>query len=347
MDAEGMNSHSLSGLLPGMTEYSMSLGQEILWPGKRAAKENMAIQDAKMGEVGEQGAALALESGILAACLELMATKARQELIVSQLGYWASAEAIVKARLDQGGSGAFEAIQAMQEQSRLKLRALGLEKQAIDQCDRINELAARTQNTPIEIEADILGLPLPEPLGAEEIAADLKNRNPEWLASSVAIKGADASLNMAKLERFPDFMVGAGVSKASGMPVGWMLEAGVSIPLWASRKQGREVAKAQSMRGAAGSEQMGLALALEAASRERARSWKLAYDTAKLYEKELIPQGEAALEILIARFQNGGAAFGEMVDALGELLKDREMRLDAIAQTHSIAILQHGAMLSK
>lgn len=345
--SDPMDAQALSGVLPGMTEYSMSLGQEIPWPGKRAARENMAIQEARMSEVGEQGAFLALESNILASCLNLMVTQARKELIASQLGYWAAAEKIIKAGLDQGSGSAFEAIQAMQEQSRLKLRALELEVQLQDQCDRINELTARAQNTPIEINASILGLELPKPLLADQIAADLKHRNTEWLASGVGIVGADAFLQVAKLDRFPDLMVSAGAAKANGMPVGWMIEAGISIPLWAGRKQNKEVARAQSMRGAAESEQRGLALAIEAVSRERARSWKLAYETAKLYESELLPQGEAALEILIARFQNGGASFGTMVDALGALLKDQELRLDAIAQVHSMAIQQHGAMLSK
>jgi cobalt-zinc-cadmium efflux system outer membrane protein len=345
--SDPMDAQALSAALPGMTEYMMTLGQEIPWPGKRAAKENMALQNAKMLDVSQQGTALALESNILASCLDLMVTKAKMDLVASQMGYWAATEKIIKAKLDQGGSSTLEAIQAMQEQSRLKLRALELEVQLQDQCDRINELTARAQNTPIEINASILGLELPKPLLADDIAADLKNRNTEWLASGVEIKGADANVQMARLDRFPDLMVAARAAKANGMPIGWMLEAGVSIPLWSGRKQNKEVARAQLMRGAAESGQKGLALAIDAASRERARSWKLAYDTAKMYETELIPQGEATLEILIAKFQTGGASFGDMVDAIKELLNDQELRLDAMAQVHNMAIQQHGAMFSK
>jgi cobalt-zinc-cadmium efflux system outer membrane protein len=345
--SDPMDTQALSAALPGMTEYMMTLGQEIPWPGKRAAKENMALQDAKMFDVIQRGAVRVLESGILAACLDLMVTEAKIELVASQSAYWAATEKIIKAKLDQGGSSTLEAIQAMQEQSRLKLKTLELEAQLQDKCDRINELTASAQSTPIEINASIWGLELPKPLSAGDIAADLKHRNTEWLASDVEVKGAYANLQMARLERFPDLMVGASVSKAGGMPAGWMVEAGISIPLWSGRKQGKEVARAQSMHGAAESGQRGLAFALEAASRERARSWKLAYDTAKMYETELIPQGEAALEILIAKFQTGGASFGEMVDAIKRLLNDQELRLEAMAQVHSMAIQQHGAMLSK
>jgi len=345
--SDPMDTQALSAALPGMTEYMMTLGQEIPWPGKRAARESMAIQDAKMFDVSQRGAARALESGILAACLDWMVTKAKIELVASQLSYWVATEKIIKAKLDQGGSSTLEAIQAMQEQSRLKLKTLELEAQLQDKCDKINELTASAQSTPIEINANIWGIELPKPLSAGDIAADLKHRNTEWLASDVEVKGAYANLQMARLERFPDLMVGASVAKAGGMPVGWMVEAGVSIPLWSGRKQSKEVARAQSMHGAAESGQRGLAFALEAASRERARSWKLAYDTAKMYETELIPQGEAALEILIAKFQTGGTSFVEMVDAIKELLNDQELRLDAMAQVHNMAIQQHGAMLSK
>jgi hypothetical protein len=96
---------------------------------------------------------------------------------------------------------------------------------------------------------------------------------------------------------------------------------------------------------AAESARSGLGLTLAAKARELAREWALAFDTAGIYAAELIPADEAALEILMARFQSGGAPFLSIVEALNALLADHERRLDAIARVHSAAIRQRGARL--
>jgi outer membrane protein TolC len=305
----------------------------------------MAHQGVKRSEVGIYEATLVLEANVQASCLELLVTQARRELFASQLGYWIATEEIAKAGLDQGGSSASDVIQAMQEQSRLKLKLLELDNQIQDQKDLLNQLTVRDQNLPIDLGASILELGLPKLPEERELLEDLKARNPEWLASIVDIKSADASLHSAKMDRLPDFRVGVGIGKAGSMPVAWRTEVGVALPVWSKRKQNKVVARAEAGRRGVESAQTNLALVLVTKSRERARAWKLADVTVKFYENELIPQDEAALEILKARFQNGGASFVSMVEALNALLKDQEKRLDAIAQVHYYAILQYSASL--
>ena len=335
----------LSGTLPGMTEYSMSVGQGLPWPGKLAAREDVARQSLERSEIGKYETALALESEVMASCLELLVIQTRMELLEAQLNYWKTTEGIINARLDQGGSSTGDAIQAMQEQSRLRLRLLELDNQMQDQKEMLNQLTVSQPDSPIELGTSILNIALPEPPGEVELLNDLKARNPEWLGSMIDIKIADTSVHSAKMDRYPDFWTGAGISKAGSMPIAWRAEFGVTLPIWIGRKQSKVVARAQAERNTAEYVQAGLALTLATKSRERARAWKLADTTIRLYKTELIPQGEAALEILIARFQNGGASFSSMIETLNALLKDRENSLDAVAQIHRIAILQHSASL--
>jgi len=335
----------LHGVLPGMTEYMFSFGQEIPWPGKLAAKERVAETAVRRSEVEARATSLALEAEVLSNALELLVIQARRRLLSMQSDHWGTIEEIVKSRIDQGGSGAGDAIMAMQERSRLKLRLLELDSQAQDRRDALNRLAAREQGTPLDIGADILGVELPKPPGETELLDDLKGRNPEWLGAAVDVRTAEAAEHSAKMDRFPDFFAGAGISRMGSMPPAWKAEVGVSVPLWGGRKQGRMVDMAKAERRTAESLQAGLGLALAAKARERTRAWKLAFDTAEIYAAELIPNGEAALEILVARLQNGGASFLSIVEGLNALLMDQEKRLDAVAQVHRLAILQHGASI--
>ena len=339
----------LHGMLPGMTEYMFTLGQELPWPGKLAAKERVAEAAARRSEVDARGASLALETEVLSNALELMLLQARRRLLSMQSDHWGTIEEIVRSRIDQGGSGAGDAIMAMQERSRLKLRLLELDSQAQDRRDALNQLAARDQGTPIDIGTDILGIDLPKPPSETELLDDLRGRNPEWLGAAVDVRAAEAAEHSAKMDRFPDFFAGAGVSKMSSMtgamPLAWKAEVGVSVPLWGGRKQGRMVDMAKAERRTAESLQAGLGLELAAKARERARAWRLAFDTAETYAAELIPNGNAALEILVARLQSGGASFLSIVEGLNALLMDQEKRLDAVAQVHRLAILQHGASM--
>jgi outer membrane protein TolC len=220
---------------------------------------------------------------------------------------------------------------------------LELEDLGEDWHDELNRLAAREQGTPVELAADILEMDTPGPPTETELLGDLKARNPEWLGASADVQAAEASLRSAKMDRYPDFRAGMGVSKMGPMPPAWKAEVGVALPIWSGRKQGRAVAAARSALGGAESVRAGLALALAAKSRERVRAWRLAFDTAKAYRDELIPQGEAALGMLMARFQNGGASFVSVVEALNAVLADHERRLDAIAEAHRLAVRQHAA----
>ncbi|MDR1841219.1 MAG: TolC family protein [Holophagales bacterium] len=345
MGAGDSHLSDLSAALPGMTEYSMSLSQGVLWPGKRAARENVAHQGVKRSEIGIHETTLALEADVMTAVLELLVIQARSELLASQLNYWAMTEKLIKARMDQGESSALDAIQSMQEQARLKLRLMELDNQAQDQCDLLNQLVARDTSTPIELVANLLNMALPEPPDESALLDDLKKRSPQWLSAQADVQSADAALRLAKIERFPDFHTGLGITRSGSMPTAWMIDVGVSLPIWSKRKQSKAIAMAQIERNSSELSQNSLALALTTRARERARAWKLADTTARLYETELIPQGTAALDILTARFQNGGASFMSMVEALRALLEDQERHLEAIAQIHGYAILQHRASL--
>jgi outer membrane protein TolC len=342
-DLNGLS--GLHGILPGATEYMFSLGQEIPWPGKLAAKGDVARAGAGRGEAEARGALLALEADVLAGALEILVVQARRSLLESQLGHWGAIEAVVKARMDQGGSGAGDAVQAMQERSRLRLRLLELDSRGQGLVDGLNRLAARDMGAPIDLAADVLALPLPRPPPEGEVLDDLKARSPEWLTALADARAAEASHKSAKMDRYPDFFAGAGVSKMGAMPPAWKAEVGVSVPLWGGRKQGGMVKMAALELQAAESARSSLALTLAARARELAREWALAYDTAGIYAAELIPASEAALEILTARFQSGGAPLLSIVEALNALLADHERRLDAVAQVHSAAIAQRGAKL--
>jgi len=335
----------LSGMVPDRTEYSLSVSQGLPWPGKRAARANLARESAQRSGVGLHQTTLSIEGDILAASLDLLVNQGRRRLQEEQARHWEAAEGLATARLEQGKEGASDTLRAMQERTRLRMRLLELENQAQDLADALNRLAARPAGTPVELQEDILKVARPTRPGEAELLEDLRARNPEWLGTAVDQRSAQAAIASARLDRFPDFRLSAGVMKGGSMPAGWRADVGVALPLWSGRKQGRVVAQREAELQGANAARGSLTLTLATRARDRARAWGLAQETLELYERELLPQGEAALEILMARFQTGGASFASLVDALNALLRDRESHLDAVAQLHRLSILQYRASL--
>lgn len=342
----GMPPPMLMGVLPERTEYSVMASQALPWPGKRAAREDVARAGLKRAEAEAEGMALQVEGEVLEAVLDLLALRAQRQLLTEQDQQWAAAEDLAKTCCELGRGSAADLLQAMQERARLRQKQLALAAREADLADTLARSLGRSPGEAPELPGRLLDLPLPGAPGAEALQADLLARSPLWKVAQVDQAAAEQALRLAGLERRPDLRLTAGLMKESGMPLGWKAEVGFSVPIFTARKQSQVVAQRRAEQAGTEAARLALQRLVAQRSRERARAWDLAHQTARLVDQELLPQGRATVEAQLSRYESGKAEFPVVLESLRSLLRDRESHLAAVVQLHRLALQQRRADLA-
>lgn len=353
MDAEVMlqstsghlDASSLSGMVPARRELSLMAGQSLPWPGKRAARTALAESGVLQAERDQEATILTREGDILEALLEVYRLRAQRALLHEQVSSWAAAEAVARTASELGRGTASDLLQAIQTQARLRQRLLVLEAREADLQETLASLGGLEPQALTLPDVHLLTLPQPMAPAAEVLAEDLLTRNPDRRRLEAEQASAARALELARLERRPDFRVSAGLMAERGMTPGWKAEVGFSVPLFTRRKQDHVVAQRRAEEAQLAAGQEGLRFLILQRARERARAWTLAEATARLVATELLPTGEARLQSALSRYETGSADFNAVVSALNARLSDREAHLGAVTALHRLSLQQHRAGL--
>ena len=335
----------LSGMVPSRTEVGFMASQVLPWPGKRAARAQVArLAHARSG-IEMEAVRRVQEGEILDLALNLLVVRARRALLEDQDRNWTITENLARTFLEQGRGSTSDLLQAQQERARLRQRLRVLETQELNLKEGIARAAGLEPGAAPELAGDLLNLPLPEERTAQNLLEDLLTRSPEWAAAEKDEEGARAALRLAGLDRRPDLRVGLGLMAEKGMTPGWKAEVGIAVPLQPRRKQNLVVAQRQGEVREIQAGRQALRLLLAQRARERARALALGLKAVELVRVELLPAGEANVSALLAGMESGKADVPRVVQALNGLLKDREELLDLTADLHRLTLQQHRASL--
>ncbi|MGH9369879.1 MAG: TolC family protein [Thermoanaerobaculia bacterium] len=196
--------------------------------------------------------------------------------------------------------------------------------------------------------SDNLSVPeLDRPAAVESLLRD----SPQIRAAGAKIEQAEASLKRAGREAFPDLFVRGGShydreqNAGTGRPVGWegFVEAGISIPVFNRNQGGRRAAAAQLSRARA--ELTRTQLALRGQLSGVFEVYLTSLRAADEYRTEIVPRAEQAYRLYLARFQEMGAAYPQVLIAQRTLFQTSERYLRAIEEAHRAALQIQGFLL--
>ncbi|MBP1627111.1 MAG: outer rane efflux protein [Holophagaceae bacterium] len=319
--------------------YQIALTQGLPWPGKRGLRSEVARLGAESLAAQNSRTRLTLEADVKRAYASLLLVRSQLRLLETQTLFLQQGEAIARTRYEVGQGSQADLLRAQLERTRLNQARFSLQSEERTALAALNRLRARPSATPIPTERSFED-GTPQAIDARELQAKAEETSPELRAAALGVNQAERSLDLAKLDRRPDFAVTAALMPRGGLDPMWGLGVSISLPAWSKQKQHHAVAEQEQRRRAQGSDLENQKLLLRQRLEERAAQMDAALETLTLYRSGLLVQSEASFRATLAQYEAGRVPFLSVLEALKGWISDQSGLLQAQAQALAIQIAQ-------
>ncbi len=305
---EGTNSlYTFGGETKGMpanSRWMFSLSQMFPYPGKRALKGEMATYDVESLKAMTAATKLATEVRVKELYYDLFLAYSNIDLLTDQAVLFSRLEDAALARYASGMAPQQEVLMAQTEKYML-LEREEMEKQKIQSLKAMLNAA--------------LGRDALSPLGRPEKPQDTINnyrldeliqmshsRYPMIKSREKMASAAEAKVQMAKKEYYPDFTIGASYfAKSSQFPDMWNLTATINLPIFYKTKQREGVLEAEASLLEARRNVEATKLMVSSALRDNYAMLKSSENLMALYRDGLIPKAYQGFELALSGYVTG------------------------------------------
>ena len=295
-----------------MTMNQVQLMQMLPWPGKlgnaRRAAEHMA--GAARADADEQ--ALMLEAQVRMAYYEVADADRALDVMRRTQGLLRDFLQISTTMYAVGSATQQDVLRAQVEVARMGEEIIRMGQERVAMAARLNALLGREAMVPVP------AVELPEPAGepppTDSLIARALTQRPALRAGTERVAAAAATLAGARRELFPDLQVGVAYQSRPAYENMVSLMVGISLPIFASRRQLPMRRQMAAMRDMSQAEL--LALRNETVARiveTRARAVR-DRDLVQLYRSGILPQARGAVQAALASYRVGRVSFMQLVD---------------------------------
>jgi outer membrane protein TolC len=338
----GIQNDSFKKIEVGQMEtsfYQVMVTQPLPWPGKRALRGEVANLGAQATEVAVSRTRLSVEADVRRAYTGLLLVRSQIKLLEDQALFLQQAEATAKSRYEVGKGSQADLLRAQLERTRLDQTRARLKSEERIAQGQINRLRNAPTGQPIPTQRTLEQLPDPQPV-APDFQAKAEAESPELRSAKLGIQQAQRNLDLAKLDRHPDFSVSAGVMPRGGLEPMWTASIGITLPLWQKNKQKRAVAEQEYRQTASGFAVEQVRCLLEQRIQERNSDLEAALQVIQLYRGGLLIQSESTFRATLAQYTVGQLPFLSVLEALNGWISDQSGLIQAQAQAQATRIAQ-------
>ncbi len=290
--------------MPADSRWMFTLSQMFPYPGKLALKGEMATRDTESLKAMAAATKLATEVRVKELYYDLYLAYNNIDLLTDLAALFSRLEDAALARYAAGMAPQQEVLMAQAEKYML-LEREEMEKQKIQSLKAmLNASVGRDVLSP-------LGRP-EKPQNTinnyrlDELIQMSYDRYPMIKSREKMVNAAEAKVQMAKKEYYPDFTVGASYfARSSQFPDMWNLTATINIPIFYKTKQREGVLEAEvSLLGAKKDVEVTKLMA-SSALRDNYAMLKSAENLMALYREGLIPKSHQDFELALSGYVTG------------------------------------------
>ncbi len=290
--------------MPADSRWMFSLSQMFPYPGKLALKGEMAARDAESLKAMADATKLVTEVRVKELFYDLLLAYTNIDLLTDQAALFSRVEDAALARYAAGMAPLQEVLMAQTEKYML-LEKEEMEKQKIQSLKAmLNAAAGRDALSP-------LGRP-EKPQNTihnyrlDELIRMSYDRYPMIKSREKMASAAEAKIQMAKKEYYPDFTIGTSYfARSSQFPDMWNLTATINIPIFYKTKQREAVLEAEASLLEARRNVEATKLMTSSALRDSHAMLKSAENLMALYRDGLIPKAYQGFELALAGYVTG------------------------------------------
>lgn len=308
--------------------YSVALTQPLPWPGKRGLRKEVAAFDVERSGAARTRVLLGLEADVRRGYASLLLIRGLRALQSQQEVFLEQAEQLARTRYEVGQGSQGDLLRAQLERSRLQQAVWALEAEEKAALAALNRLRQRDPADPIPTAAALEDLPEPSPLAPEAVEA----KSPELAGARAGVRQTEKLLDLAKLDRRPDFAVTAGIMPRGSLDPMWQVGLSISLPVYGRHKQQRAVAEHEHHRRGQGAEVDSVRSLLRQRTEERTLQIQALRRTRDLFRGGLLVQSEASFKAALAQYEAGRGPFLGTLEALNGWVGDQGAYLQTLAQ---------------
>jgi outer membrane protein TolC len=316
----GVMNASLPGLetdMPTSMAPSIEVMQMVPFPGKLGLSGEIARQETAIAGAEAREAAWMARTRAAAAFWEIHGADRQLEAMRRTLRLLEDFEKVSRAMYSAGEGQQADVLRAGVEVARMRADIERMSAMRAGAVARLNAVLDRPAETPV---AAVATPALPDELpSAETLREWAAAGRPLLQRSSFALEQAEARRSLARRELWPDLSIGVqyGQRDAGGMGTERMgsVMLGVSVPVFASRRQLRMREEAAAMEEMAGAELADARAQVHARIVELLAELDRARTLTELYRTEVLPQAGAAVQSAYSSYRVGSVDFMTLVDA--------------------------------
>lgn len=314
-----------------MTRLQFMAQQAIPFPGKLRLAREVANKDAERAGTVQQRAALTIAASVRRAYADLLEAREGLRLVDEQVQTWDRIEELTRDRYAAGLASQQDVLRAQGERTRLlqqRLREQAGEQTALSE---LRQLLFRPEDAPVPTEQRLVpGAPVAVP-SSQEFLAQALEKTPELKEIALTRERAKLSADLARRNLKPDFVASAAYMNRGGLPLMWSAGVGVSIPLWAGKKQRPLIVEAETLASAAAATEESLRRRIRAVTEERLiRRGQLAQE-ARLDAEGILVQDQLSVDAALSSYRTGTVPFVTVLEALSTYFGDRRAALGRLA----------------
>jgi len=317
--------------------YQVMVTQPLPWPGKRALRGEVAQLGAQATEAAQGRVRLTVEADVRRGYTGLLLMRSQLRLLEDQAVFLKQAEATARSRYEVGQGAQADLLRAQLERTRLDQTRARLQAQERTALAQLNRLRNAATQAPIPTLRTLEQLPDPKPVAADFLAK-AEAESPELRAARLGIEQSRRNLDLARLDRHPDFSVSAGIMPRGGLEPMWTASVGITLPLWQKNKQKRAVAEQEFRQTASGFEVEKVRCLLAQRIQERTSDLNASLQVLGLYRAGLLVQSEGTFRATLAQYTVGKLPFVSVLEALNGWVADQSGLIQAQAQAQAIQI---------
>lgn len=286
------------------SEWMFSVSQMFPYPGKLSLKSRMASSDAESLKAMTGSVRLKIISRVKELYCDLLFTYKNIDLIKNMTDLFSKIEDAAVSRYSTGMAPQQEVLMAQTEKYML-LEKEEMLKQNIQSLEAmLNSTVGRDVNAPLGKPSEIS--PSVFSSNMDELIHITYENYPEIKAKEKMIAGAEAKVQMAEKEYYPDFTVSANYfAKNKYYDDMWSLTTAINVPIFYKSKQRQAVLEAGSSLSEARNELAATKLMISSAIRDNFSMIKTSEKLMELYKNGLIPKTYQDFDSALAGYGTG------------------------------------------
>ncbi|TAN62706.1 MAG: TolC family protein, partial [Magnetospirillum sp.] len=302
------------------TTKKLRISQELPFWGKRDLKREIAETGARKAAILKRQVENELVAKVKVAYAEYHSAHLASDVARDLRSRLDTLARLASARYGQALGKQQDVTRAQVEKSVLETEIVRMDAERRKARVKINRLLARPLDAPLVEAPAPRVLPAMETLDLAALTDRAQSANPEIVAQSAVIDGAEKSRALAEKGWYPDFELTAGAVKRDGEWRGYEAMIAMNVPLqWSLRTS--EIGEAKAMAGAARTKRELRALEL---GNEVADAWislKSARDVEKLLRESQLPQAEIGFQAAAKGYELGRSDLLDVLQTEQQLWK--------------------------